>query len=50
MDVGERSSRAGGLVTLGVPQNRRRKVVTLSKYDTEILKLLTNFKHSRLIK
>jgi hypothetical protein len=39
MDVGVRSSndiydpiRQGGLVTLGVPQNRRRKVVTLSKF------------------
>jgi hypothetical protein len=30
MDVGVRSYRARGLVTLGVPQNRRRKVVTLT--------------------
>jgi hypothetical protein len=30
MDVGVRSYRSGGLVTLGVPQNRRRKVVILT--------------------
>jgi hypothetical protein len=35
MNVCVRSYRAGGLVTLGVPQNRRRKVVTLAENDTE---------------
>jgi hypothetical protein len=44
MDVGVRSSKdvydpigQGGLVTLGVPQNRRRKVVTP---QTTVLKLI----------
>jgi hypothetical protein len=34
MGVGVRSYRKGGLVTLCVPQNRRRKVVTLGPNET----------------
>jgi hypothetical protein len=34
MDVGVRSCRTGGLATLGVLQNRRRKVVTQPLHGT----------------